>query len=81
MNIIIILAILGAILSIYSYVVEKKAEKSKEYKSICDINDKVSCTAAFTSSYGKILGIKNSIWGMGFYIFIFLFFINNYLNL
>lgn len=81
MKIIIILSIIGVLFSIYSYVVGKKARHEKDYKSICDLNDKVSCTTAFTSKYGKILGIKNSLLGILFYIFIFLFYINNYPNL
>ncbi len=81
MKYMIILAILGVLLSIYAYRVEKKAQKDKSYKAVCDLNEKVSCTTVFTSQYGKIFGVKNSLWGILFYILIFLFFINNYANL
>ena len=81
MKTIIILSILGVLLSTYAYFVEKRGGKNKNYKAICDLNEKISCTTVFTSQYGKILGIKNSVWGILFYILIFLVFINNYLNL
>ena len=64
-----ILAIIGLLLSIYALYVGKKSSE-KHYKAACDINDKISCTKAFSSSYGKILGISNSVFGIIFYIII-----------
>lgn len=66
---VIVLSILGFLLSLYSYYAEKKFCKTKR-KMICDINDKISCTKAFTSIYGKTFGISNSLYGMVFYLFI-----------
>ncbi len=66
---IIVLSVIGFLLSLYSYYVERQFCKTKK-KAICDINDKISCTKAFTSIYGKTFGISNSIYGMVFYLVI-----------
>ena len=64
-----ILAVIGIILSIYAYSIERKS-KNKNYKALCDFNENVSCTIAFSSRYGKTLGISNSIYGTVFYLII-----------
>ena len=69
LTIITILAIIGLLLSIYALYVEKKS-LNKKYRPVCDINNRVSCTKAFSSSYGKILGIPNSVFGIIFYVII-----------
>ncbi len=66
---VIVVSLIGLILSIYAYHVEKKAE-NKNYNALCDINDKISCTKVFKSKYGKLSGISNSVIGIFFYIFI-----------
>ena len=68
---IILLSLLGFLVSLYAIYVEKKAE-NKKYKPICDLTDKISCTKALTSKYGKIFKIKNSIFGIIFYSIIFI---------
>jgi vitamin-K-epoxide reductase (warfarin-sensitive) len=62
-------ALAGLLLSIYAYYIEKRAERQKDYKAVCDIKESMSCTAAFTSPYGKIAGISNSLVGIIFYAF------------
>ena len=64
---ILVLGVIGFLLSWYSYYAEKKFCRTRR-KMICDINDKISCTKAFTSVYGKTFGISNSIYGMVFYL-------------
>ena len=71
-----ILASVGFILSCYAYYVEKKAA-DKKFKPVCDINENISCTKAFLSEYGKILGKPNSFFGIFFYPIVFILF---YLN-
>lgn len=71
-NIIRIVAVIGFLLSFYFLYIEKKASKSKKYKAICDISDKMSCTKAFSSRYGSLFGLSNSVLGLGFYLVIFL---------
>ena len=63
-----ILAVIGLLLSIYSYYVEYCHEHDNNYKAVCDISDTVSCSKAFSSPYGKILGVSNAILGLLFYI-------------
>lgn len=69
----IIIPIIGLILSIYAYYVEFKI-KNKKYKAGCDINAKISCSKAFSSSYGKLIGVSNSLIGIFFYILIIILF-------
>lgn len=63
-----ILALIGLSLSLYAYHVEQYAGKKKNYKPLCDIRERVSCTKAFTSAYGHTLGTSNSVWGILFYL-------------
>ncbi len=69
MNIIYIICGIGFLLSAYSFYVEKKLEKNRRYKAVCDISDHMSCTAAAKSEYSAVGGIPNSIKGMFFYPF------------
>ena len=69
---ILILTIIGFFLSIYAFRVENKMREDKKYRAACDINNKVSCTKAFGSKYGKTFGLSNSLYGMFFYFVIFL---------
>ncbi|MEK6934972.1 MAG: vitamin K epoxide reductase family protein [Nanoarchaeota archaeon] len=71
MTVLKILAILGFLISLYAYNVERKLGK-KGYKAGCDIRDNISCSKAFTSKYGKLVGIPNSLVGIFFYVIIFL---------
>jgi len=72
-----LLAIAGFLLSFYALYVEKKADQDKNYKALCDISDKISCTKAFQSKWGKTFGIANSVHGLLFYALLFvLTFIN-----
>mgnify|MGYP001600424065 CR=1 FL=1 len=77
-NIIIILSIIGVFLSIYAFYIERKTRENKKYKAVCDIGNNASCTKAFSSSYGKMFGISNSLAGIGFYIMIIILTIIGY---
>ncbi len=61
------LSIIGFTLSAYAAYVERKSSKNSGYKAACDINDRISCSKAFTSKYGKTLGISNAVGGIIFY--------------
>jgi|SRR3989344_1753132 len=76
-----ILAIIGFILSIYAFYVEKRYEANNKYHAACDISDRVSCTKAFESKYGHTYGISNSLLGMGFYAIIFVLLLLNLSNI
>ncbi|XP_065368723.1 vitamin K epoxide reductase complex subunit 1-like protein 1 [Calliphora vicina] len=51
--------ILGLILSVYATYVEIKLLVNKDYKALCDLAPKLSCTAVFNSPYGKSFGFLN----------------------
>ena len=63
-----LLAEIGFVLSLYALYAEWKVEKDPSYKTICDFSEKMSCSAAFKSPYGKIFGIPNPVFGLGFYL-------------
>ena len=69
---VIITSAIGFLLSLYAVHVEKKSRKGN-FKAVCDINDKFSCSKTFTSGYGKLFfGISNGTMGMFFYILVIL---------
>ncbi len=70
---IVVVAIIGFLLSWYALSVERKVNLNKNHKAMCDINDKISCTKAFRSLYGKMFGVQNSMLGMLFYVVVFVF--------
>jgi len=80
LNIILLISVVGFLLSVYAFFIEKKSKESKNYKAVCDISEGVSCTKAFRSEYGKILGVSNSFFGMIFYVAVFILAYLNYLN-
>lgn len=61
MLIIIIFAIIGLTISIYSITVERKLAQDMNYKAACDISDSISCTRPMLSEYNKMFGISNSL--------------------
>jgi uncharacterized membrane protein len=67
MQLIIIIAVLGFLFSLYSFYVEKQIEKNKNYKAVCDVSAAISCSAAAKSDYSKVGGIANSIKGLVYY--------------
>jgi uncharacterized membrane protein len=64
---VVVLSGIGAALSLYALYVKHKLSKNKNYHSVCDISDKVSCTAAMGSRYGSLFIIPNSAFGALFY--------------
>lgn len=76
-----ILVIFGFVLSFYSSYVVRRVKRDTKYKALCDLNNKVSCSKVFNSSYGTHFSISNSYWGVIFYIFIFALLILGYLDI
>src|ERR1700679_940754 len=60
------ISVIGLIISIYGITVKKKVQQDALYKPSCDISAMVSCSRAFLSPYGKMLGISN-IWAAAIY--------------
>ncbi len=67
-NALYIIAGVGILLSLYTEYVEYKLRKNNNYKAACDINNKMSCSRTFHSSYSKMLGISNGWWGLLYYL-------------
>ena len=76
-----IISAVGFFLSLYAFYVERKVSSQKNYKAVCDISDKISCTKAFAAGYGKIFGISNGLSGMMFYASVFIITFYGALNL
>jgi vitamin-K-epoxide reductase (warfarin-sensitive) len=70
--VILILAVIGFCVSLYSFLIERTLKKDAGYKPICDISDRVSCTKPLLSAYSTTFGISNTIWGMIFYGTVFI---------
>jgi vitamin-K-epoxide reductase (warfarin-sensitive) len=63
-----LISLAGMLLSIYAAYVERKVSQDRNYRALCDISSKMSCSKTFTSGYGKMfLGISNGIIGIIFY--------------
>ena len=76
---ILIISLIGFLLSCYALIVEIKL-KNKKYKAFCDFTEKMSCSKAFSSSYGRIALLPNSLYGIFFYLLILYLAYFNYLN-
>lgn len=76
-----IISAIGFFLSLYAFYVERKLKSQKNYKAVCDISDRISCTKAFAAGYGRIFGISNSLAGMLFYALVFIITFYGSLNL
>ena len=72
------LAVVGMFLSLYARHVERNVKRKKHYKALCDIDDHISCTKAFSSEYGHLLGVSNSVMGLLFYVAVFIIAFTSY---
>ena len=64
---IIIVAIIGFCIALYTFLLEKKVEKDPTFKPVCDISDKISCTKPMKSQYANLFYVSNTIIAMIFY--------------
>jgi vitamin-K-epoxide reductase (warfarin-sensitive) len=67
-----ILATIGFFLSLYAFYIKNKYKKDPNYIPLCNLNKNISCTKAFSSSYSNIFYLPNSLYGILFYVLIFL---------
>ncbi len=65
-----ILALIGFVISLYTYVIEQKVAQDASYKPVCDISDVVSCTKPMKSSYSAIFFVSNALVSMSFYLLV-----------
>lgn len=65
-----LLSFIGFLLSLYSIILTRNL-KNKNYKPLCDISTRISCSKVFTNPASKLFGLHNSIIGIIYYSFIF----------
>jgi len=62
-----ILAGSGFFLSLYAYLLERKVKINPNYKPLCDISDRISCTKPILSKYAHLFYFSNAAIGMFYY--------------
>lgn len=81
LNIFLILAVIGFIISLYTYITEQKIKKDLAFKPFCDISDRISCTKPMLSPYANIFFFSNALVGVLYYVLIGVLAYLNYINL
>ena len=64
------LALAGILLSVYALHVKRRSGRD-DYTPLCDINEHISCTKAFTHTYGTTLKVHNGWLGVIYYTLVF----------
>ncbi len=64
------LATVGFCISLYTYITERKVKAMPNFKPMCDISDRISCSKPMKSEYSNIFFFSNAIIGMGYYVLI-----------
>lgn len=59
---------IGLGICIYTYFIERNLKKNEQYKAVCDISSRVSCTKTFKSAYAKLFGVSNVYVGILYYV-------------
>lgn len=74
-----VLSIVGFLLSLYGFSVRQRMNHSSGKKGrtermafLCDVSSNISCSKAFGSTYGSLLGFSNTIVGLIFYSVVFI---------
>lgn len=70
MPIIIILAVIGFCISLYTYHLEQKIKVNPDFKPACDISDTISCTKPIKSEYANLFYVSNAFMGIVYYVII-----------
>lgn len=65
--VIVALATIGFSISVYTYILEQQMKNTPNYKAVCDISDRFSCSKPILSQYNNILFVSNAIIGMLYY--------------
>lgn len=69
------LCVVGFFLSLYAFSVKQRMShgmgKRLRKKFLCDVSSNISCSKAFGSTYGSLLGFSNTIVGLVFYPAVF----------
>lgn len=78
MTSIIIIALIGAAISVYACIVEQKIKNNPQYKPACDLSDVISCSKPMASPYSNMFIISNTYLGLAYYCAMILLAIMNY---
>lgn len=70
MTAIIILGVSGFVISVYTYLLERKIKRNPEFKPACDLSDRISCTKPMLSPYANIFFFSNAIVSTAYYILV-----------
>ncbi|OCT92309.1 vitamin K epoxide reductase complex subunit 1-like protein 1 [Xenopus laevis] len=55
--------VIGIVLSIYAFHVEREKERDPGYQAVCDFNEWVRCSNVLSSRWGRGFGMLGSIFG------------------
>jgi uncharacterized membrane protein len=66
-----IVALIGFLLSLYAFYIERRVANNAAYRAICDLSETVNCTRVLKSKEGHVLGVSNALIGLLFYTLIF----------
>ncbi|KAL2095063.1 hypothetical protein ACEWY4_009782 [Coilia grayii] len=58
-----LVCLLGIMLSLYAFHVERENAKDSNYRALCDLSNSISCSKVFTSRWGRGFGLLGSIFG------------------
>ncbi|XP_059913488.1 vitamin K epoxide reductase complex subunit 1-like protein 1 isoform X1 [Gadus macrocephalus] len=58
-----LVCLLGIVLSLYAFHVEREKARDASYQAICDVSTSISCSKVFTSRWGRGFGLLGSIFG------------------
>ena len=75
-----IISLLGVAVSLYSYLLERTLAKNPAYKPMCDLSDRISCSAPLKSPYATMLGVSNAVWALLYYTSIILMALKDYVT-
>ena len=70
--VIFILGLVGFCISLYTFCLEKKVKQDANYKPVCDLSDRISCSKPMKSSYANLFFFSNAFVGIVFYVLILL---------
>ncbi len=65
-----VLAALGFGISLYTYLLERRVKQEPNYKPVCDLSDRISCSKPMKGPYANIFFFSNAVVGMMFYVVI-----------
>ncbi|XP_026185206.1 vitamin K epoxide reductase complex subunit 1-like protein 1 [Mastacembelus armatus] len=58
-----LVCLLGILLSLYAFHVEREKARDPTYTAVCDVSSSISCSKVFSSRWGRGFGLLGSIFG------------------